>query len=220
MGISIDESGYIYYTLDVDDKDFPVTADAIQSTHKQFYDITISRITPDGEQEYATYLGGSGIDRSPTLASACKNGVFYCAGVTTSYDFPVTSGAYLNQRMNVSGYDLFAFAIDFNDFTVNVAEESSAIPETLILDPPHPNPFNPATTISFTLPEAGFARLAIYNISGQLVRELTAETLPAGLHEIVWDGRDMNNAQVSSGVYIARLTSGERTAVRKLMLVR
>ena len=84
----------------------------------------------------------------------------------------------------------------------------------------YPNPFNPATTISFTLPEAGFARLAVYNISGQLVRELVSENLTPGQHEIVWDGRNSNGAQVSSGVYIARLAARGRTAVRKITLVR
>jgi hypothetical protein len=83
-----------------------------------------------------------------------------------------------------------------------------------------PNPFNPATTISFSLAEPGHAGLAVYNIAGQLVRELTDGVLPAGTHDIVWDGCDDTSMRVSSGVYIARLTSGAYTTAHRMTLVK
>ena len=203
------------------DAPFTTTSDALYAQpNTGDVDLGIWQITDNAELLYGTYFGGSGIEETTMNAVAFRNGKLYVAGYTNSPDFPLTPGAHIDIRTHpYPSWGLFAFCIDFNEPT-DVAEESSAIPEALILDPPHPNPFNPATTISFTLPEAGLARLAIYNISGQLVRELSAGNLPAGQHEIVWDGHDTDGAQVGSGVYIARLMAGDRTAVRKVTLVR
>ena len=84
----------------------------------------------------------------------------------------------------------------------------------------YPNPFNPATTISFSLAEPGHAGLAVYNIAGQLVRELVGGILTAGTHDIVWDGCDDTGVRVSSGVYIARLTSGTNSQAHRMTLIK
>lgn len=83
-----------------------------------------------------------------------------------------------------------------------------------------PNPFNPSTTIRFSIPNDGFATLAIYNIAGQKIRELISGNIIAGKHSVVWDGRDANGLSVSSGIYFSRLTMGERTASGKMILVK
>ena len=83
-----------------------------------------------------------------------------------------------------------------------------------------PNPFNPSTTIRFSLPEAGAVRLAIYSTKGQLVRTLVDGSTHAAYHSVVWNGRDATGREVSSGVYLYRLTSAERTLVRRMLLLR
>ena len=84
-----------------------------------------------------------------------------------------------------------------------------------------PNPFNPSTTLSFSLPEAGPAQLAVYNLKGQLVKELCHnEYLSAGEHSLVWDGKDLGGKDVSSGVYFARLTSRSGSANLKILLMK
>lgn len=77
----------------------------------------------------------------------------------------------------------------------------------------HPNPFNPATTIRFDLPAAGFVRLAVFDITGRQIRTLVDGDLPYGAHDAVWDGRDSAGRGAASGVYLARLVtaSGVRT---------
>ncbi len=84
----------------------------------------------------------------------------------------------------------------------------------------YPNPFNPATTIAFTLPEAGRAELQVFNIMGQRVRTLVSAELPAGAHEVVWDGRDDTGMPVSSGVFVTRLRSGELVVSNRMTLVK
>ena len=84
----------------------------------------------------------------------------------------------------------------------------------------YPNPFNPQTTIGYTLPNADFTKLVIYNMAGQKIRTLISEQKSAGSHSILWDGRDDNGNQVSSGIYIYHLKSGEFVKSNKMMLMK
>ncbi|MBN1292492.1 MAG: T9SS type A sorting domain-containing protein, partial [Candidatus Latescibacteria bacterium] len=103
--------------------------------------------------------------------------------------------------------------------TTSVDEENQT-PESIPLIKSYPNPFNPSTTIEFTLPESGFATVTIYSLAGQKIRELTADFLPAGTHTLSWDGKDVNGNTVSSGIYITRLQAGKHTATGRMVLVR
>ncbi|MCE5250444.1 T9SS type A sorting domain-containing protein, partial [bacterium] len=103
---------------------------------------------------------------------------------------------------------------------ITSVDENATKPETLPVIRSFPNPFNPSTTIEFSLPEAGAASLDIYNIAGQKVRGLVTEILTAGRHTAVWDGKDNSGATVSAGIFFARLTCGERTTTGKMVMVK
>jgi flagellar hook assembly protein FlgD len=90
----------------------------------------------------------------------------------------------------------------------------------LTLSQNHPNPFNPATTISFTLPEKARVHLAIYDVAGRLVATLVDGSLDEGLHTAKWEGRNNNGSQVSSGVYFYRLVAGKEVLTKKMVLLR
>jgi hypothetical protein len=83
-----------------------------------------------------------------------------------------------------------------------------------------PNPFNPQTTVEFTNPRAGQVAVAIYDVQGRRVRQLVSESLAAGDHTRVWDGRTDNGSPAPSGVYFARMTANDAAASAKLMLVK
>ena len=83
-----------------------------------------------------------------------------------------------------------------------------------------PNPFNPETTISFRLEGRGHARLAVYDTAGREVVRLVDERLPAGDHSVIWRGAGRNGSPLSSGIYLVRLETEERTETRKAVLVR
>jgi enediyne biosynthesis protein E4 len=97
---------------------------------------------------------------------------------------------------------------------------AEAIPQRFALHPNVPNPFNPATTIRFELPQESPARLEVFDMLGQRVVILAAGTLPRGVHEAVWDGRDGAGAQVSSGLYLYRLQAGDFEKVRRMLLLK
>jgi flagellar hook assembly protein FlgD len=87
----------------------------------------------------------------------------------------------------------------------------------------YPNPFNPTTTISFSLTakDAKNAKIEIYNIKGQKIKTLVGEQLDVGEHLVVWDGKDENNNPVSSGIYFYKLNvNGKTEAVKKCLLLK
>lgn len=84
-----------------------------------------------------------------------------------------------------------------------------------------PNPFNPATTIAFSVADSEPMDLVIYNALGQKVRTLMAgEPLNAGTHRIVWDGKDERGIFVSSGVYVYELRAGDLVQTRKMLMIK
>ncbi len=121
--------------------------------------------------------------------------------------------------------DLMAFTDGQPGNTILLASPSLAVderqsPAKLTLLSSYPNPFNPRTTVTFTLPAAGQAQVAIYDAKGQMVARLVDESLPAGAHTVDWDGRDTYGASMPSGMYFCRLTTAEGTQTRKLSLIR
>ncbi|MBM4131853.1 T9SS type A sorting domain-containing protein, partial [bacterium] len=84
-----------------------------------------------------------------------------------------------------------------------------------------PNPFNPSTTISFRLAEAGATTVRVHDVAGRLVRTLLAsEERAAGEHAVVWDGRDADGRAVESGIYLCRVESGSSRELRKMTLLK
>jgi hypothetical protein len=83
-----------------------------------------------------------------------------------------------------------------------------------------PNPFNPATTIVFDLPQAGHATLRVYDLAGRLVTTLADRALAAGRHTLRWDGHDAHGTPVASGVYLYRLEAADFTATKRMVLAK
>lgn len=82
----------------------------------------------------------------------------------------------------------------------NGSNTSSIVAVVPVLERNFPNPFNPSTTLSFSLPSEMVCKLEIYNIRGQKVKTLLNESLQSGRHSIVWDGKNAHGRSVSSGV--------------------
>nr|MDK2850382.1 hypothetical protein [Candidatus Cloacimonadota bacterium] len=82
----------------------------------------------------------------------------------------------------------------------------------------YPNPFNPTTTISFTVPENGMTKVRIFNLKGQLINTLVNSELAAGNHTINWNGTDASGQAVSSGVYFLRVDNNNKSTMRKMLL--
>lgn len=100
----------------------------------------------------------------------------------------------------------------FDPWTV---QPEASQPATFTLLGAYPNPFNPTTSISFLLPQASAVKLQVFDVSGRLVGAIHESLMPSGRHEITFDGSGL-----PSGVYIYRLTAGDRQAVAKMILMK
>ena len=112
-------------------------------------------------------------------------------------------------------------------YTVTDANGASAslalqtLPATFVLADNFPNPFNPATTIQYALPQAADVELTVYNVVGQVVRTLVAEHQSAGRYVVEWDATNDNGHSLSSGMYFYRLQAGsEFREVKKMLLLK
>jgi len=103
---------------------------------------------------------------------------------------------------------------------LNIEQPDTVINAIPFITRNYPNPFNPETTISFTLPKEGPVSIDIYNIKGQKVKSLVHDTFLAGQHQVVWSGDNDFHQAVGSGIYLYRIKTKENTAARKMLLIK
>jgi hypothetical protein len=110
----------------------------------------------------------------------------------------------------------------FTVYTPTNTEEPfrGVLPGEFELEQNIPNPFNPATTIGFSIPAAAGVRLEVFNILGRRVRVLLDEIRNAGRYRVEWNGLDESGAPAPTGVYLYRLQSAGHTQVMKMVLLR
>ncbi len=116
-------------------------------------------------------------------------------GEFTQLDIP------MNETVNVQNYEIIPTK---NDFSLSN----------------YPNPFNPSTTISFSIQNDNEVELSIFNIKGQHITSIINEHLTKGKHLIVWTGCDQNGHQVSSGIYFYKLKVGNKESVKRMLLLK
>jgi hypothetical protein len=193
-----------------------------------------------GEEEIATQLQSysaehddSGIRINWMLSSADQNMKLSVlrrkAGIA---DYEVLDGSGL-ERENMSysyvddtaepGATYYYRVVVEDEAGIRVLFETDAVSVPVLplaLHQNAPNPFNPATVISFTLPSAADVTLAVFDIAGRHIRTLVDGPVQGGLTKVAWDGLDAKGNQVGSGVYFYRLSTGKRTISRKMVLLR
>lgn len=107
------------------------------------------------------------------------------------------------------------------DVTLAVEDlNAPVLPTAFALGQNTPNPFNPTTTIDFALPKASNVRVEVFNILGQKVTTLVDEYLSAGFKRVDWDGTDATGRAVASGVYLYKMTAGDFSETKKMMLMK
>jgi len=116
-------------------------------------------------------------------------------------------------------------AAAMNDFPLETGPGSSSVPSAdqsiVTILGNHPNPFNPATTISYRLGKPTRTSLRIYDLSGRLVRSLiVGQEQSAGSYDFTWQGRNDAGQAVPSGTYLYRLDAGTHSQSRRLMLLK
>ena len=144
----------------------------------------------------------------------------------SDYDFEVVPGSSVEFTHEIfdntggghpnDGYDGTIYTLDFSNVVTDVNDQLfSHIPNTFELHHNYPNPFNPSTIISFSLPKAGNTTLKIYDLLGREITTLVNEFKNAGVYTIEFNARDL-----TSGIYIYSLQSSDKLMTKKMLLVK
>ena len=122
---------------------------------------------------------------------------------------------------NISS-EQFILSTGFYEFDVlNVNVEDDIIKYSRVFLQNHPNPFNPSTSIEFSIQNDSKIELTIYNIKGQKINILAQNEFTKGSHSVIWNGDDNLGKSVSSGIYFYKLdVNGKTEAVKKCLLLK
>jgi formylglycine-generating enzyme required for sulfatase activity len=166
---------------------------------------------------YGTYdQGGNVMEFNETVPEwdirGIRGGSWFWGNILGVWDRPLdmhSSDQFNDLGFRVANVDL-STSTGIGDIPANRA----------LLDQNIPNPFNPTTTIRFTLPSRTPVNLSIFDTTGRLVRTLVDGVEESGTHSRIWDGRDNSARPVRSGIYFYRLQTGSHVQSRKMLLLK
>ena len=158
---------------------------------------------------------GFEVERSMNENQFSTIGFVNGAGTSTETHYYSFIDRFNSENSNVTKYRLKQVDFDGSFEYSNVVEVEVYYPSVFNLDQNFPNPFNPSTTIKYTLPVNGYTELKVYDLMGNTISTLVSETKLAGSYEIVFDA-----SHIPSGVYFYTLTLGELKSTKKLMLIK
>ena len=193
----------------------------------EYMPITVTGLDSRGAAEIGVLLDGECVGASEIDAEQVQ----ILAFVPSTYDGTgeVTFQIYDGSRgyKTYSDYQVMGarnqqdLRLQLNKFaTVRLGNESEDI-ETLTCVSNYPNPFNPTTTIKFSIADnASNALVEIYNLKGQKVKTLLNEKLSAGNHSVIWNGVDNSNNKVASGIYFYRIKTSEMDLSKKMIMMK
>jgi histidinol-phosphate aminotransferase len=137
--------------------------------------------------------------------------------------YQVRTGWGMPQHIRVSTgtlAEMQGFLEALESILVTSVHDAGEIPGELTLNSVHPNPFNARCQIRLAVPGPDPVSLILYDIAGRKIRSLVQGPLPAGVHEVVWDGRNHAGQMVAAGTYILNLVQGEYATSRRISFVK
>lgn len=177
------------------------------------------------EVRVATGMVEAGDDRGFTLLGTpyvlAADALLLDADNAPLTSFTPAPGAYVEVRAvaTADGAEVTRLTVYRTAAGTAVAPEDE-VPAAFTLEGNYPNPFNPSTTIRFTLRGEGAVQLTVHDVLGRRVQTLVAGTLPSGVHEVTWNGRTDAARPAASGMYLVRLESAGQVQTRAMLLVK
>ncbi len=139
---------------------------------------------------------------------------------TTQYDADLTFSTRDESGIHGGGVALSDLVVHLTATVDGGNSVDDVVGSTLALGRGAPNPFTDMTTLRFSMPQPAHARVDVFDIAGRLVTDIHDGSMDAGVHEIVWDGRDSHGRAVASGIYFCRAEVGEWSQIQRMVLLR
>jgi hypothetical protein len=189
-----------------------------ESVLVQYNDVTITNINADGTSNFGEmYVSDGSGDTRVELEDGSHS---YHNGTRTERPILVIQNATFDAVKGVLYYSFSNYKLaprkddDFVNYVTDVSDESN-IPNDYSVSQNYPNPFNPSTTITYALPKADVVSIKVYNILGQVVKNLVNQTQPAGTYTITF-----NADNLTSGIYFYNIQSGSFNQTKKMILIK
>jgi hypothetical protein len=164
-------------------------------------DITLAAFDSSGIMRWQRYWNPGGFWWAGLLVAVAADGGYFVVGTVSAHDESDPS-------------DIFVLKTAPDPFMRSRESPDIGVAKSFLLST-YPNPFNPATTLSFTLPKAGRTKVTVYDLQGREVKVLADGMMRAGEQKMTFDG-----SELPSGIYFARVEAGEMTATQKMMLLK
>jgi hypothetical protein len=206
-------SGYPYLQSVPTEDALPITLDKfIAVNEKGKVLITWRTESETNNAKFLIYRDGEVI---ATIVGAGTSSEPHDYSYTDTHVLPGKSYTYVLADLSLSNE-----LVVHHDHAITVTIDEQVISEGFALGSNYPNPFNPSTTIPFDVVNESHINLSIYNIHGQLVRQLINEDVVSGAYTAVWDGRNNEGKELHSGLYVYLMTSNNSTQSGKMLLVK
>jgi hypothetical protein len=127
--------------------------------------------------------------------------------------------AYVGHVLVLTSGDATSIPVHLNTVD-NLSAGVSQLPKKFNLYPAYPNPFNPVTTLRYSLPEDALVNLIIYDMLGRIVKNLVNGQQNAGYKSVQWNANNSAGQPVSAGVYLYQIRAGEFVQTRKMVLLK
>ena len=207
LGIALNSAGHSYVT-----GNFHGTKTFGSQTITSYdycTDIFVSKVDISGNWQWVVQAGADYQDHGVAITIDSNENCY----VTGYFRVTAIFGYYAIQS---NGFD----DIFVTKLGIDTSVENEVI-STCIKLLNHPNPFNPTTTIEFSIQNDSHIELSVYNIKGQIIKTLARSEFIEGSHSIIWNGVDESNKQVSSGIYYYKLkVNGKIEVVKKCLLLK
>ncbi|MEN6444774.1 MAG: carboxypeptidase regulatory-like domain-containing protein [Candidatus Cloacimonas sp.] len=164
-------------------------------------------------------IAGATVSASGVSATTNSAGAYFLPLAIGTYDVTASAAGYLPRT--ISGVIVLPNQNTTENFVLSpVANEDEYLPATVTeLQGNFPNPFNPETTITYSIKDRCQVRLEVYNLKGQLVRTLVKAEKPNGNYKVVFNAKDDKGSPLASGIYFYRLQAGKYVSTHKMLLM-
>lgn len=203
-----------------------IFVNGIAATDGAVHNKTITWIGPEG-------MGGWIAGASCPLPGAASHSVIgrigdsmtpFYVGRNGSFIANVSGQLFLGLNDNIFwdnyGYYVAFISIAKHFTTVDVADKFNSDKIDFSISQNYPNPFNPSTTINYSVPGAANVNIKVYDINGQVVRNLLSEFKNSGNYSLSWDGKNDVGSTVSSGTYFYQVQIGNLVQTKKMILLK